>query len=245
LSRNFGAFEAIKRGIGTARGNTIAVMSADMQEPMDLIEAFFETLEGGNFDVAVGSRESRIDPWFSKVLSSTYWTLYRRFIQPEMPKGGVDVFAINRKVRDQIAASSESHTSLVGFLLWVGFRRTEIKYSRLKRQSGSSSWTIRKKIRYFANSVFSFSSLPISIILFVGAFGSLATFIAAVMVFIAWITNGIEVPGYTAQILVQLFSTGSLLFAIGLVGTYAWRTYENSKQRPGSIVMSEYKFDKS
>jgi hypothetical protein len=179
------------------------------------------------------------------MLSSTYWALYRRFIQPEMPKGGVDVFAINRKVRDQIAASSESNTSLVGFLLWVGFRRTEIKYSRLKRETGSSSWTIRKKIRYFANSLFSFSSLPISIILFVGAFGSLATFVAAVVVFMAWLTNGIEVPGYTAQILVQLFSTGSLLFAIGLVGTYAWRTYENSKQRPGSIVMSEHKFDKN
>lgn len=244
LSRNFGAFEAIKTGIGFARGNFIAVMSADLQEPVALIETFYETLESGEFDVAVGSRESRIDPWFSRLLSSTYWALYRRFIQPEMPKGGVDVFAVNRKVRDQIAGSSESHTSLVGFLLWVGFRRAEIKYSRLARETGSSSWTIRKKISYFANSVFSFSSLPISIILFVGAFGSLATFVAAVVVFVAWLTNGIEVPGYTAQILVQLFSTGSLLFAIGLVGTYAWRTYENSKQRPGSIVMSEHKFDK-
>ena len=245
LSRNFGAFEAIKTGLDLANGNFTAVMSADLQEPIELIERFYEVLEGGDFDVAVGSRESRIDPWFSKMLSSSYWGLYRRFIQPEMPRGGVDVFAINRRVRDQIVTASESNTSLVGYLLWVGFRRTEIKYSRLQRAAGSSSWTVRKKIRYFANSVFSFSSLPISIILFVGAFGSIATFVVAFVVFMAWLTNGIEVPGYTAQILVQLFSTGSLLFAIGLVGTYAWRTYENSKQRPGSIVMSERKFGRN
>jgi glycosyltransferase involved in cell wall biosynthesis len=242
LSRNFGAFEAIKCGLGVAAGKYISVMSADLQEPIELIRTFFEKLSDGGCYVVLGSRESRVDPWVSKILSNSYWYLYRRFVQPEMPKGGVDVFGLTAEARDQVVQATESNTSLVGFLLWIGFRRDEVGYSRLARESGPSSWTAKKKFEYFTNSVFSFSSLPISTILFVGAFGTLATFGVAVTVFLTWLTSGIPVPGYTTQILVQLFSTGSLLFAVGVVGTYTWRTYENSKKRPGSIIMSRHNF---
>lgn len=238
-SRNFGSFAAIKTGLEHSSGDYIAVMAADLQEPMELILSFFRTLEEKEFEIAIGTRQSRKDPKFSKILSSTYWNFYSQFIQKSMPRGGVDVFGISRRVATQLITLNESHSSLVGLLIWVGYKSIEIPYERVRRLHGKSAWSMQKKFKYLMDSVFSFSSLPISIILVVGLIGTASTFLLAVIVFLTWLFGGIAVPGYAAQMLVQLFASGSLLFALGILGTYIWRTYENSKMRPGAIVMAE------
>lgn len=237
-SRNFGSFEAIRTGMSASRGEIIAVMAADLQEPVDLIIEFFEALAGGKWDIAVGRRVDRQDPPGSKLFSALYWGAYRRLIEPQIPKGGVDVFACTREVAKQLCEMREANSSLVGLLYWVGYRRVEIPYSRLARDKGTSAWSVKRKVTYLTDSVFSFTSLPITLILIIGGFGTIISFIAAAFIFGFWLAGMIEVPGYTAQMLVQLLATGSLLFAVGIVGTYVWRTYENSKSRPASIVMN-------
>ena len=241
-SRNFGSFEAIRTGFRAAQGEFVAIMAADLQEPEDLTIRFFKELAGGSVDVVLGVRESRRDPFFTRFASNLFWWLYRRFVQKSMPSGGIDVFGVNQTVAKNLVSMSESHSSLVGQLLWVGYRRTEIRYSRLARAYGKSAWSFSKKLRYMSDSLFSFTSLPISIILLMGAVGTLLSAVLSLAIFVTWFFGGIEVAGYTAQMLVQLLSTGSLLFALGVVGTYVWRTYENSKQRPLSIVMSDDSF---
>jgi glycosyltransferase involved in cell wall biosynthesis len=242
LSRNFGSFAAIKTGFQLAQGSFVGVMAADLQEPPELILELFSILKSSNFDVAVGKRESRNDPKSSKVLSSMYWKMYRSIIQKEMPKGGVDIFATTRDVALQLVNLNESNSSLVGLLMWVGYRRAEVPYVRLERIYGKSGWTNRKKLKYMFDSIFSFTSLPISLILTIGFVGTLSTFIVSIAVFVTWLFGGISVPGYAAQMLVQLLSSGSLLFAMGILGTYIWRTYENSKSRPTAIVSSIEQF---
>jgi glycosyltransferase involved in cell wall biosynthesis len=236
-SRNFGSFAAIKTGFLAATGEYIGALAADLQEPPELLMTFFNELETGNWDVAVGARAKRDDPAVSKVMSRLYWSMYRRWVQPDMPAGGVDIFACTRAVSKNFANLGESNSSLVGLLFWLGFRRIEVPYSRNEREHGKSGWTFKKKLRYLLDSVFSFTSLPITIILTVGLCGSLAALVAAFVVFISWIYGDIPVPGYSALMLVLLFATGSILFALGIVGTYVWRTFENTKNRPGSIVM--------
>lgn len=242
-SRNFGSFAAIRTRFLRATGEYVAAMAADLQEPVELIQTFFEKLATGDWDVAIGTRSSREDPAGSRALSSVYWSLYRRMVQKDMPQGGVDIFACTRAVAQHFATLGESHSSLVGLLFWLGFRRVEVPYSRVERQHGKSAWTFGKKVGYLLDSVFSFTSLPITLILVVGLLGALAALVAAFVVFVSWLIGAIAVPGYSALMLVLLFATGSILFALGIVGTYVWRTFENTKNRPPSVVMLHESFN--
>jgi len=242
-SRNFGSFAAIRTGMAAARGQFIGVMAADLQEPPELMERFFDVLAGGEADVAIGRRESRSDPAFSSFLSRTFWSLYRRLINPEVPRGGVDVFGCTREVAGHLLALGEAHSSLVGLLYWIGFRRVEVPYARAPRMSGKSGWTMRKRVRYLLDSVFSFTDIPISILSTVGLVGGLLTMITGLFVLVSWLTGRITEVGYTPLMLVLLFSTFTLLSGLGVVGSYVWRTYENSKGRPVSVPMSHETFD--
>src|SRR5215207_9424678 len=118
-----------------------------------------------------------------------------------MPPGGVDVFACNETVRRAILDLRESNSSLVGLLIWLGFRRTTVTYERQERTEGTSGWTFAKKVRYMADSIFSFTDLPIRLLLAVGVFGCVSVALSAVVVLVAWVVSEIEVPGYTPLIL--------------------------------------------
>jgi glycosyltransferase involved in cell wall biosynthesis len=147
LSRNFGAFSAIRAGLAAGTGDHFAVMAADLQEPPELVVEFARRLSTGRCDVVVGQRTGRADPLLSRVSSAAFWGLYRRFVQPEVPPGGVDVlFGCTRAVRDQIVRMTELNTSLVGLLFWVGFRREAVPYARRERHAGKSGWTWEKKL---------------------------------------------------------------------------------------------------
>lgn len=234
-SRNFGSFAAIVTGFRHSSGNYLAVMSADLQEPIELIQEFFETLPEDEFDIVVGARESRADGWASNIGSNSFWFLFRKIIQPGIPRGGVDVFGCSRQVAETIQKMPESNTSLIGLLYWIGYNRKEIPYVRKAREKGKSAWGFRRRFKYLGDSLFSFTTLPITIITWLGIVGTTVAFSLGVMVFISWLNGDIEQPGYTALILVQLASTAAVLTAIGVVGTYVWRTYDNSKQRPNAI----------
>ena len=242
-SRNFGSFAAIRTGMAHATGEFIAVMAADLQEPPELVLDFFKVLNSGAADVAVGRREGRDDPLMSRLSSGAFWKIYKRWIFPDMPEGGVDIFACNRAVAREILALDESHSSLVGLLYWVGFRRAEISYRRQPREHGKSGWSFSKKLRYLLDSVFSFTDIPLSLLIGVGAIGSVLTVVAGAIVFIAFLAGAIQEPGYTPLMMVVLFSTFSMLVALGIVGSYVWRAFENTKRRPGAIVMSRWESD--
>jgi len=242
-SRNFGSFPAIRTGLAAARGDYVGVMAADLQEPPELMEAFFAHLRTGEVDVAVGRRQSRADPAVSSFAARMFWWLYRRSINPDLPKGGVDVFGCTRTVAAELLALDEAHSSLVGLLFWVGYRREEVPYERAARTSGSSGWTLRKRVRYLLDSVFSFTNIPIRFLTTVGLLGGLLTTVAAIVVFVGWAIGRISDPGYTPLMLVMLFSTFTVLSGLGVVGSYVWRTFENSKGRPISIAMSAEEYD--
>ena len=241
-SRNFGSFAAIRTGLVVARGQCMVVMSADLQEPVELVTSFYEALASGNYEIAVGVRRTRHDPRLSRIGSSWFWSIYCRWVQAEMPRGGVDVFACTREVRDALQALRESNSSLVGLLIWLGYRRAEIPYDRAPRASGRSGWTLRKKVRYLLDSMYSFTDLPINLLLAVGVTGVLLSTIGGIVILLAWALAGIHVAGYT-PIMLTLLVMGSLtLSGLGVVGSYVWRTYENSKRRPEAVAMLSESF---
>ena len=242
LARNFGSFNAIRAGLAAAEGELIGVMAADLQEPVSLVREFFERLSTGEYDVAVGARRSRADDRGSQTAASLFWWLYRRLVQPEIPPGGVDVFGCTRQVATELIRMGESHTSLVGLIYWVGFRRVEVPYDRLPRPEGTSAWSFRRKMRYLLDSVFSFTDVPITVIIVLGVVGVTVSTVAGLAVLATWATDQIDVPGYTPLILAVFFMTSLILISLGIVGSYVWRTYENSKGRPGSVTMTHERF---
>jgi len=235
-SRNFGSFAAVVTGLSFCTGDYCAVMAADLQEPLELIEEFFLELRNPSIDIVVGARNGRDDGMVSRAMSQAFWWLFRSTIQPEIPRGGVDVFGCTKQVATVIIALPESNSSLIGQLYWVGFRRLEVQYQRRARVVGRSSWTLKRKLRYLTDSIFSFTTLPISLILSVGAIGTAAALTLGIVVLVGWMTGSIDAPGYTTLILVQILSSSALLGAVGVVGTYVWRTFDNTKNRPRAII---------
>ena len=242
MSRNFGAFAAIRAGLTEASGPYFAVMAADLQEPPELAVEFFRRLEQGTCDVVCGVRAARDDAWRTRLASNLFWALYRRLVQPEMPPGGVDVFGCNLAARDALVALSEAHSSLVGQLLWIGMRRDLVPYHRRARRHGKSGWTLRRKITYMLDSSLAFSDLPIRLLFGVGMLALAVAIVYGAIVLFARVTGLINEPGYAPTVL--LISGFGALNALGLsvVGAYAWRAFENTKARPLSIVRRRFTF---
>lgn len=244
-SRNFGSFAAIRTGLVYAQGERFAAMAADLQEPPELIITFFDSLKHDEADIVFGHRAERNDDKASMFFSNLFWYFYRRFVIPEVPPGGVDVFACNRRVRDALLAIEESNSSLVAQLFWVGFRRQFATYTRCAREKGHSAWSFRRRFRYMMDSVFSYSDLPVMLLLWTGIGGIIFSVLLSLFILIARMLGLIDVAGYTPIMLTILTVASILLFSQGLMGCYLWRTLENTKHRPLSLVCEERYFPNS
>lgn len=236
LSRNFGALEAVKAGMAHANGDFNCVLAADLQEPPELLLDMLNKHIKTNCDLVLGVRNNRNDPLLTKLFSITFWMVYRKLVVKEVPRGGVDIFACSRRVRELLAAFRESRTSLIGLIFWVGFTKEFVEYDRLERIEGVSAWSFSKKFDYMLDSIFSFTDLPIKAMLGLGGVGVIFSLALGIVVLTIRLGGGVSVPGYTATLLTILFMGSLNLLAVGLVGGYAWRCYENSKGRPNSIV---------
>ncbi|QKU83269.1 glycosyltransferase family 2 protein [Vibrio cholerae] len=242
LSKNYGSFTAIRAGMMETQSKYIAVMAADLQEPPELILEFFQTLDSGVADVCFGERLSRSDPFAKKLLSNIFWSVYRKFVIPDIPVGGVDIFACNLKVKNSILEIEERNSSLIAQLFWVGYRRVYIPYNRRERELGESAWSFKKRMKYMLDSIFSYTDLPIVSLLFLGATGLFLSFLYVFIVGIAYSFGLISQPGFASQsILITIFGSSSLL-GQGILGCYLWRILENSKKRPLYFIDRKSKY---
>ena len=243
LSRNFGAFSAIAAGLAHGTGDSFAVLAADLQEPPELVLEFHRRMAAGEADIVFGCRTGRADPWWSRLLSGSFWALYRRCAVKEMPRGGIDVFGCTRQVRDHLAGFAEVHSNLIALLFWLGFRRAFVPYVRRARREGASAWTLRRKLRYAFDSLFQFTDLPIRALLVLGAAGTTAALLASVVVLFAWARGMIRVLGYTPLMLAVAFFGGLTALGLGIVGQYLWLALENARRRPNFVVRSAERFE--
>jgi glycosyltransferase involved in cell wall biosynthesis len=235
-SRNFGSFTAIRTGLEHASGRLFAVMAADLQEPPELIARFFATLEADECDIVFGQRVKRNDAPLRDALSRTFWWLYRKLVISGVPRGGVDIFACNLAAREELLAIEEPNSSLIAQLFWIGFRRSFVTYERRPREIGTSAWGVGRRLRYMMDSIFSFTDLPLILVLWVGVIGVLISLVFGIGVAIARLTGEITEPGYTTLALLITFFGSAILAVQGIIGSYLWRTFENTKRRPLRIV---------
>ena len=242
LSRNFGAFSAIRAGLREADGTATVVMAADLQEPISLIEELLGLVVKDGVDVAVGVRQARKDSFVSRFLSSSFWRFFNRLTTLEMPKGGVDIFALSRDARQKINEFEESSTSLVGLIYWIGFKRQEVSYLREKRAEGVSSWSLRKRINYAKDSITAFSEIPLSIFLWSGVIGALVSLLLVVVLIVRLFMNQNDDISRQLVSIGLLFVVSYLMSGLGLLGTYLWRVSDNVRKRPDSITWKKWEF---
>jgi glycosyltransferase involved in cell wall biosynthesis len=242
LSRNFGSFAAVRTGLMHGQGERFVVMAADLQEPPELVLRMDSLLRTGNVDVVVGVREARNDPLMSRLPASIFWGLYRRFVVREIPEGGVDVFGCNGFFRATLLQLQESHSSLIAQIFWLGFRRQTVSYARQARRHGKSAWTLSKKVNYLMDSVFAFTDLPIRLLIRIGGLGAAVAAVFGLAVAIARLAGAINVPGYAMTAILIVFFSALNLMSLGIVGSYAWRAYENTKARPLAVTLRVEEF---
>jgi glycosyltransferase involved in cell wall biosynthesis len=245
LSRNFGSFAAIAAGMRAARGDYMSALSADLQEPLSLVREFHRLMAAGDADVVFGHRTGRADARSSSLMSDLFWRLYRRFVVPDMPKGGVDMFGCTRAVRDVFTGMKEVNTNLIALLLWLGFRRAFVPYERQARREGTSAWTFSRKLRYAVDSVFAFTDLPIRALLVMGTVGTAIAIVGAVTAFIEWAMGHVPVLGYTPLMLVITFFGGLTALGLGITGQYLWLTLQNSRGRPPFVIRAASTYERA
>ena len=235
LSRNFGSHAAILCGISHCTGDCAIVKAADLQEPTELVLEMVESWKKGN-NVVLAVRKGREESKSQTFFANFYYDLVRKTALPNMPKGGFDVYLIDRKVITVLENLDEKNSALTGQLLWSGFKTDIVYYTRLAREIGESKWTLKKKIRLVMDTLFSFSSLPITAVLTVGVGSMIVAIIWAIVVLVSKLNGAITVSGWTTLFIFNLFSFGVIMMTLGVLGEYLWRTFDASRNRPPYII---------
>lgn len=238
LSRNFGSHAAILCGLSKCTGDCAVIKAADLQEPTELILEMVESWKQGN-NVVLAVREGREESKRQTFFANTYYNIVRKTALPNMPEGGFDVYLIDRKVINVLCSLDEKNSALTGQILWSGFKTSVVPYTRKAREIGTSKWTLKKKIRLVMDTLFSFSSLPITIVSGIGTISFVASIIWALCVLIFKVVGLIKVSGWTTLFIFNLFSFGVIMLTLGILGNYIWRTFDASRNRPPYIVEVE------
>lgn len=235
LSRNFGSHAAILAGLSVASGDCITVKAADMQEPSELILEMYRSWKSGN-NVVLAVRSDREESSVQKFFSNTYYNIMSKFVLPTMPKGGFDCFLIDKKVAIILTAMEEKNTSLMGQILWSGFKSDKIYYVRKKREIGKSKWTLAKKVKLFVDSILGFSYLPIRCISMIGVLFFVCSIVGSGYILWSKLFKGIPVQGWATLTILLLFSSGTIMLTLGVLGEYLWRTFDAARKRPVYII---------
>lgn len=235
LSRNFGSHAAILCGLSKCTGDCAVVKAADLQEPTELVLEMVDSWRTGN-NVVLAVRKDRQEGKGQTLFANLYYWLVRKAALPQMPKGGFDVYLLDQKVINVLMALDEKNSALTGQILWSGFKTDKVYYTRLAREIGTSKWTLQKKIRLVADTLFSFSTLPIKVVTIIGTFSFLGSLMWAVLELIFKLMGLIEVSGWTLLFVFNLFSFGVIMLTLGILGEYLWRTFDASRNRPPYII---------
>jgi len=237
LSKNHGAYVAILSGMNYATGDAVVFLAADLQDPPELIPQMYDEWALGNKrDLVLCVRQSRSDPFFSKLFSAAFYKIFRALVLPEYPKTGFDLCMINKQQAKILVDMDEKNSHLTVQIIWLGFGRRFLNYHRRERKHGKSRWSFFKRLKLAFDTFFGFSARPLRIASFIG----MLTWVPAVLLALYIILRKIilDAPLFgTPALIASIFVTGGVIFlSIGIVGEYLWRNFDATRKRPTFIV---------
>jgi len=243
LTRNFGQTNAILAGLDHAIGENVVIMSADGQDPAELINEMLKARFEEGFEVVVCAREGRDESVYRIITSRIFYALIRKICFPDMPLGGFDYLLLSRRAVGVMRRNREVQPFLQGQILWMGFKKKVIAYRRRKREVGTSKWTFGKKLTYLIDGVMNYSFLPIRLVSLAGLLIALLGFCYALIVLVAKLLMGNPVKGWAPLMIVVLVLGGFQMLTLGIFGEYVWRILAQVQNREPYIVDACYGFE--
>jgi len=236
FTRNFGQVAAILAGFRHARGDCCVVMSADLQDPPELMVEMVRCWSETDRKIVIATREQREDGLLARLGSRIFYRLMRRYALPNMPDGGFDFFLIDRVVVDLINHADEKNPFLQGQVLWTGYDPLLLPYTRKRREIGRSRWTLSRKVKYFIDGFVSYTETPVRMITLLGLVVSALSFAYALLILVLKLFWRIPVEGWAPIMITLLMLGGIQLVMLGVIGEYLWRNSHESRRRPVYVV---------
>lgn len=239
LAGNVGSYNAIVAGIAHATGDCLSVITADLQDPPELMAQMYKHWQQG-FKLVIGNRQDREETGFSKWFAQTFHWLMKRLALSNIPDGGFDFVFFDRQVADEVIKMHERNSNVFYLMVWLGFAYVNIPYVRRKREIGSSRWTVSKKVKLLIDSLLSFSFFPIRAISVVGLLLGFVALIYGLYIIGLKIFDPQGPTGWTTLMVVLLFVSAFQMFALGIIGEYVWRSMDAARKRPLYVVQKIY-----
>jgi glycosyltransferase involved in cell wall biosynthesis len=242
LSRNFGKDLALSAGLAYASGRAVIPIDADLQHPPEVIlELLAKWREG--YEMVYAVRRSRDDQSTGgRLFARTFYWLFKKFSEVNLPEGAGDFRLLDRKVVDALNRMPERNRFMKGIFAWVGFKQIGVPYDVEERAHGTSKFSAMSLIKFALSGLAAFSNLPLRIWGIVGASISLLAFAYIAVRLVRAAIVGIDVPGYESIIVTILFLGGIQLISLGVLGEYLGRVFDEVKGRPLYVVREEYGF---
>jgi glycosyltransferase involved in cell wall biosynthesis len=238
FTRNFGQMAAMLAGFKEASGDAIINISADLQDPVELIPQMVEHWQQGA-EIVICHRTDRSDKLREKLASYLAYGVLRMSL-PQIPKGGFDFVLMDRKVMDAFNSVDVRHRFFQGDLLWTGYRTSFIPYVRLRRTIGKSQYNFAKKLKNFLDAILDASYLPIRFISLVGVSVSALGALYSLTIVYSWLRGDTPFSGWAPLMIVILLVGGMIMVMLGVIGEYVWRINEEVRKRPNYIVRDKY-----
>lgn len=236
LSRNFGKEAALTAGLDATLSDAAIPLDADLQDPPELIPELLAQWREG-FDVVNAVRLSREgESWLKRASAHVFYRIINRMSDVEIPPDTGDFRLLSRPVLDALQALPERRRFMKGLFAWVGFRSTNVYYHRAPRHAGRTTWNYWRLWNFAVEGITSFSQVPLQLAAYLGFLVSLLAFLYAIWLVISTLVYGNPVKGYPSIMVTLLFLSGVQLMALGVIGEYLGRIYEESKQRPVYLV---------
>lgn len=235
LWRNFGQVAALFAGYRAARGQTVVTISADLQDPPELILEMVKAWQRGE-KLVLAVRADREESLFRKWTSWVFYAAMRKFAIATVPVGGFDYFLMDRQLLDMMLSINERNVFLQGQVLWPGIKPFEIPYMRRPRLKGKSQWKLSRKIGYFLDGFTAYTAFPLRLATWTGAGFCVLACLISVLLVIQRIVYGTAIAGWTSLMIVILMLGGIQMLTIGILGEYLWRTLEQTRIRPMYLV---------
>ena len=240
FSRNFGKEAALYAGLERAKGDYIAVMDADLQDPPELLEEMYVAVKSEGFDCAAARRTTRRgEPPIRSFFARLFYKIIRKISNADITDGARDYRLMKRCVADAILSMKEYNRFSKGIFGWVGFKTKWIDYENTERVAGSTKWSFGKLLLYSIDGILAFSTIPLSLAALFGILFCLVAFVMILVIIAKTLIWGDPVAGYPSTICILFLIAGVQMFSIGVLGQYIAKMYMEIKNRPKYIVKEE------
>lgn len=239
LSRNFGHHKAIMTGLSFAKGDLVFLIDVDLEEPPELLSTFYEKMKMSQADVVYGIREKREDKGLTKLFASLYWTVFTWLSNVEIPSNQLMARLMSQRYVSNLTRLNDQEVFLPGLWALTGFEQIPVTCRKLSK--GESTYTLRKRMAQMIDSITSFSSKPLFLIFNLGIFIAFVSACAGAYLIFRRVFFDNFLDGWPSLMVAIWFLGGLTLFALGTIGIYLAKTYNEVKQRPLTIVKAVYK----